>query len=67
LSAVQIALTRRVWAEREQRSDALGEWLASEQAAIGRVQHMFAELRACPADLAMISAAIRELRQRLNV
>jgi glutamate dehydrogenase len=64
LSLWQTQLTTLVW-QCHQEADCLGRWQEQNAAAIKRVLLMFQELRECSPDLAMISAAIRELRQRL--
>ncbi|QZA79855.1 NAD-glutamate dehydrogenase [Deefgea piscis] len=51
----------------QQSPDNLNEWLAQNSSERERVSAMFTELRAATPDLAMISAALRELRHRLIV
>ncbi|MGL6039663.1 MAG: hypothetical protein ACRC01_00515, partial [Deefgea sp.] len=64
LQRLHIELFKQAWA---QHNDQLDLWLAQNQAARDRVAAMFAELSVATPDLAMISAALRELRQRLIV
>ncbi len=62
LQRLHIELFKQAW---EQHQTQLNLWLAQNQPARDRVAAMFAELSAATPDLAMISAALRELRQRL--
>ncbi|QLI82978.1 NAD-glutamate dehydrogenase [Chitinibacter fontanus] len=64
LAAFQTLLTQQVW-QQGQNEQCLQVWLDSNRLTIERILAMFAELRSCTPDLAMISAAVRELRQRL--
>ncbi|WP_027467462.1 NAD-glutamate dehydrogenase [Deefgea rivuli] len=62
LQRLHSELFKQAWA---QHQDQLDLWLTQNQAARERVAAMFAELSAATPDLAMISAALRELRHRL--
>ncbi|MBM5570775.1 MULTISPECIES: NAD-glutamate dehydrogenase [Deefgea] len=62
LQRLHMELFRQVWGQYQAE---LSLWLAHNQAARARVAAMFAELSAATPDLAMISAVLRELRQRL--
>ncbi len=62
LQRLHSELFKQVWTQYQDRLD---DWLEQNQAARARVNAMFVELSASPPDLAMISAALRELRHRL--
>ncbi|QZA79015.1 NAD-glutamate dehydrogenase [Deefgea tanakiae] len=64
LQRLHIELFKQAW---EQHRAELQLWLNQNQPARERVAAMFAELSTSMPDLAMISAALRELRQRLIV
>ncbi|WP_373975330.1 NAD-glutamate dehydrogenase [Chitinibacter sp. SCUT-21] len=63
LSELQAQLTTQVW-QCHQNDHCLEQWQQQNGAAIERIRAMFMELRNSTPDLAMISAAIRELRHR---
>ncbi|WP_348945044.1 NAD-glutamate dehydrogenase [Chitinibacter sp. FCG-7] len=64
LSQLQASLTSHVW-QCHGQADCLMQWQGENKAAIDRILAMFKELRNLTPDLAMISAAIRELRHHL--
>ena len=64
LQRLHIELFKQAW---EQHRAELQLWLVQNQPARERIAAMFAELSTSTPDLAMISAALRELRQRLIV
>ncbi|WP_410498326.1 NAD-glutamate dehydrogenase [Chitinibacter sp. S2-10] len=65
LNQLQTTLTSHVW-NSDVSEDKLGSWQQKNAAAIERILAMFNDLRNSSPDLAMISAAIRELRHRLG-
>ncbi|WP_157670926.1 NAD-glutamate dehydrogenase [Chitinibacter sp. GC72] len=64
LSQLQASLTSHVW-QCHGQADCLMQWQSDNKVAIDRIAAMFKELRGLNPDLAMISAAIRELRHHL--
>ncbi|QLG87691.1 NAD-glutamate dehydrogenase [Chitinibacter bivalviorum] len=66
LSQMLTSLTEYVW-QAHPGEDCLNHWLDEHTVALKRIEGMFNDLRSATPDLAMISAAIRELRHRLCV
>lgn len=64
LQCLHLELFQQAW---QQHQSDLDRWLAIKRPAIDRASLMFDELKAATPDLAMISAALRELRQRLMI